>query len=47
MLKKINPVETSAWKELRDHHNIMKHRQMKDMFSKDPERFEKFSLRFE
>jgi glucose-6-phosphate isomerase len=46
MLKKINPAETSAWKELTDHHTIMKHRQMKDMFSKDTERFTKFSLRF-
>jgi len=46
MLKKINPVETPAWQELTDHHSIMKHRQMKDMFRKDPERFKKFSLRF-
>ena len=46
MFKKINPVETSAWKELTDHHAIMRHRQMKDMFGKDPERFTKFSLRF-
>lgn len=47
MLKKINPVKTSAWKDLRDHFKIMKNRQMKDMFSDDPGRFEKFSLRFE
>ena len=47
MLKKINPVKTAAWKGLRDHFKIMKNRQMKDMFSEDPGRFEKFSLRFE
>lgn len=46
MLKKINPVKTAAWKGLRDHFKIMKNRQMKDMFSKDFERFGKFSLRF-
>src|SRR5512139_3368791 len=46
MLKNINPAETSAWKELSDQHAIIKHRQMKDMFSEDPERFTKFSLRF-
>ena len=46
MLKKINPVKTAAWKDLRDHFKIMKNRQMKDMFSEDFERFGKFSLRF-
>ena len=46
MLKKINPVEIPSWQELTDHYSIMKHRQMKDMFRKDPERFKKFSLRF-
>jgi glucose-6-phosphate isomerase len=47
MLKKINPVKTAAWKGLRNHFKIFKNRQMKDMFSEDPDRFEKFSLRFE
>ena len=46
MLKKINPMATSAWKALTDHHAIMKHRQMIDMFRKDPGRFSRFSLRF-
>ena len=41
MLKKINPVKTAAWKALRDHFKIMKNRQMKDMFSEDPGRFDK------
>ena len=47
MLKKINPEKTAAWKALRDHFKIMKHRQIKDMFREDPGRFQKFSLRFE
>ena len=29
MLKKINPVETTVWKELSAHHIIMKQKQMK------------------
>src|SRR3990172_5431046 len=47
MLKKINPVQTEAWKGLADHHKVMKNRHMKDMFNEDPARFAKFSLRFE
>lgn len=47
MLKKINPVQTEAWKSLADHLKAMKNRHMKDMFAEDPERFSKFSLRFE
>lgn len=47
MLKKINPVQTEAWKSLTDHLKVMQNRHMKDMFAEDPERFAKFSLRFE
>lgn len=47
MLKKINPVQTEAWKSLTDHLKVMKNRHMKDMFTEDPERFAKFSLSFE
>ncbi|MGC2062589.1 MAG: glucose-6-phosphate isomerase [Thermodesulfovibrionales bacterium] len=47
MLAKINPVKTHAWRELKTHFTAMKKRQMKDLFDEDPERFEKFSLRFE
>ncbi|PKL52280.1 MAG: glucose-6-phosphate isomerase [Nitrospira bacterium HGW-Nitrospira-1] len=47
MLKKINPLQTEAWKGLRDHYKAMKNRLMKDLFGEDPERFVKFSLRFE
>jgi len=47
MLKKINPVQTEAWKSLTEHHKAMKNKHMKDIFAEDPERFAKFSLRFE
>jgi len=47
MLKKINPLQTSAWKKLKDHYKTMKTTHMKDLFSRDPQRFSDFSLRFE
>ena len=47
MLKKINPVRTRAWKKLKDHYKDMKTRRMSDMFRQDPDRFSRFSLRFE
>ena len=47
MLKKIKPLKMKAWKELKGHYNIMKKRHMRDMFGEDPDRFTKFSLRFE
>jgi glucose-6-phosphate isomerase len=47
MLKKINPAETTAWKDLEKQHITMKQMQMKDLFAKDPDRFAKFSLKFE
>ena len=46
MLVKINPSKTNSWKKLEDHSEIIKHIHMKDLFAKDPERFKKFSIRF-
>ncbi len=46
MLKKINPVKTKAWKKLSEHYVSMKKVRMKELFSSDPERFEKFSIKF-
>ena len=47
MLEKRNPLQTGAWKKLSSHYECMKTLHMKDMFREDPERFSKFSLRFE
>jgi glucose-6-phosphate isomerase len=47
MLEKKNPVRTGIWNDLRIHHKAMRHVQMTDLFKEDPERFNKYSLRFE
>jgi len=47
MLKKIDPTKTTAWRDLGGHFQEMKNVQMKDLFAADPQRFEKFSLRFQ
>lgn len=46
MLPKINPTQTKSWRSLQQHANGMKQLHMSDLFEADPERFEKFSLRF-
>ncbi len=46
MLTNKNPLETQAWKDLVKHFQSMQKIQMKDLFNQDPERFKKFSLRF-
>ncbi len=46
MLDKINPTETQSWKNLVDHHKEMKKIHMKDLFVNDPDRFNKYSIRF-
>lgn len=38
---------TAAWKALEAHYGTMKNVHMKDLFAKDPDRFETFSLQFE
>src|SRR5436190_1611675 len=43
MFPKINPTETSAWQQLREHHQEMKRGSIKKMFQEDSERFKKFS----
>jgi glucose-6-phosphate isomerase len=47
MLPKINPARTGSWKKLKEHYRVMKHRHMKDLFRQDPQRYSRFSLRFE
>ena len=47
MLKKVDPTKTKAWRNLNEHFAKMKDVHMKDLFSEDPLRFERFSLRFQ
>jgi glucose-6-phosphate isomerase len=46
MFPKINPTTTQAWKKLQSHAQQMKLVQMKELFAGDPDRFEKYSFRF-
>lgn len=47
MLPKINPTTTQAWLLLKKHYDEeMSHTQIKNLFEKDKERFNKFSLWF-
>ena len=43
MFPKINPAETNAWRQLKQHHEEMKTGNIKKMFQEDPDRFSKFS----
>lgn len=47
MLNRQNPTETLAWKALAAHYEQVKDVQMLDLFAQDPQRFERFSVRFE
>ena len=47
MFPKINPTTTKAWTELQEHANEMKSIHMRDLFQKDPARFEKYAFRFQ
>jgi glucose-6-phosphate isomerase len=46
MLPKKNPVTTKSWQDLSRHYAKMKKIHMKLLFAEDPQRFEKFSRRF-
>ncbi len=46
MLKKIDPTGTASWRKLIEHHGRVRSTHMKDLFAIDPQRFNKFSLRF-
>ncbi|HWZ23004.1 MAG TPA: glucose-6-phosphate isomerase [Cytophagaceae bacterium] len=40
------PTQLHSWNNLKEHYNYMSSQQMKDMFAGDPDRFHKFSLKF-
>ncbi len=44
MFPKVNPTTTSAWKELKSHYKEAKALSIKELFSKDKKRFQKFSI---
>lgn len=46
MLIKKNPCETKSWKKLHEHYKIMKKVHMRELFKKDPGRFDVFSMHF-
>ncbi len=46
MLPTINPTETQAWRKLELHFLLMQATHMRDLFAEDPERIQKFSIRF-
>ena len=46
MLSKRNPTQTRSWQKLAGHFEQVKNVHMKELFAEDPERFEKFSVRF-
>jgi len=46
-LPKINPTKTISWKNLQTHFNNIKDVQMKDLFSQDQERANKFSVKWD
>jgi glucose-6-phosphate isomerase len=46
MLKKIEPTKTQSWTRLTDHFPKVANVPMKELFSDDPGRFERFSIRF-
>ncbi len=47
MLPNIEPTKTDSWNKLEHHYNELKNTQIKDLFASDPDRFNKFSLKFD
>jgi glucose-6-phosphate isomerase len=46
MLHKANPTKTKSWQHLSEHFEKIKDVHMKDLFADDPQRFNRFSIRF-
>jgi glucose-6-phosphate isomerase len=47
MLRKIDPTQTKSWPKLAAHYEKLAPVHMKELFAEDPDRFRKFSFRFE
>lgn len=47
MLKRQNPTETKAWKGLEEHFSLIKNMHLKELFEKDANRFQNFSIQLE
>jgi glucose-6-phosphate isomerase len=47
MLPKINPTSTKTWQLLQQHAEEIKSTHLRELFKNDPDRFNKFSLRFD
>ena len=45
MFPNVDPTTTKAWKLLSSHYEEMKQTRMKELFSKEPDRFISFSLK--
>ena len=46
MLAKLNPTTTKSWLKLQRHYEEVKNLNMRALFAEDPQRFDKFSIRF-
>ncbi len=44
MLKRINPTNTQAWKDLKVHYNEIKGQHLRDLFARDAQRYDRFSV---
>ncbi|NBC08079.1 MAG: glucose-6-phosphate isomerase [Bacteroidetes bacterium] len=47
MLNRQDPTQTEAWKKLQAHYEQLKAVHMKQLFADDPQRFDRFSIKFE
>jgi glucose-6-phosphate isomerase len=47
MLNRQNPTQTDAWKKLQAHYEYISEVPMRQLFARDPERFNRFSIKFE
>ena len=47
MLPDINPTQTKSWRKLSDHYDRMEPIYLKDLFTADPDRFDKFTFKLD